>query len=125
MKGVKTDETLRGAENKQRFEDVTKFTIFFSFKRLKENFEQNIMETIETIFEKLKKDNIWPGNLEQAWEVLLNAHGNENDSNLICQTDENDKLWEEIKKWNPTRIVKGALFCVFENKFQASKGLEI
>ena len=69
----------------------------------------------------INRKEYWPGDLVQAYEVLLNAFCDENDSNLLCQSNEKDELLEKIKNWSPVCIVTGALFCLFEDYFETSK----
>ena len=63
-------------------------------------------------------DDLWPGNIIQCWEVLLNAFGNKDDSNLLSDDFENEEFLEKTRDWSGLRLVKGAIFCLFEYHFE-------
>ena len=71
--------------------------------------------------ENVKNDDIWPGSINQCWDVLLNAFGNVDDSNLLCESFENEEFLEKTKNWSSIRLVNGAIFCLFEYHFENFK----
>ena len=57
----------------------------------------------------------WPGDSEQALQVLRNSWGDPNHYTLITRTIANESLWQKTADWAPIEIVKGAAFCAFND----------
>ena len=60
----------------------------------------------------------WPGNSEQALNVLRNAWGDPNNYTLIDRTIGNEFLWRKTADLAPIDIVKGAAFCALNDLVQ-------
>ena len=60
----------------------------------------------------------WPGDSEQAFDVLRNAWGDPNTHTLIIRTINNEILWRKTADWAPIDIVKGAAFCALNDLVQ-------